>query len=62
MSLYIMPLQLAVLSRVPLAIASPLTGRIAVVLYSALVQFVWLNFAQFASFWLPYQFYQFYQF
>lgn len=58
-SLYIMPLQLAVLSRVPLAIGSSLTGRVAVVGYSALVEFVWLNFAQFASFWVPYQLYPF---
>lgn len=59
MSLYIMPLQLAVLSRMPLAIGSSITGRIAVVGYSALVEFVWLNFAQFASFWVPYRFYPF---
>ncbi len=59
MSLYIMPLQLAVLSRVPLAIGSAQMGRVAVIGYSALVEFVWLNYAQFASFWVPYQFYPF---
>ena len=58
-SLYIMPLQLAVLSRVPLAIGSSLTGRVAVVGYSALVEFVWLNYAQFAKAWVPYHFYPF---
>jgi hypothetical protein len=59
MSLYIMPLQLAVLSRVPVAGGSPLAGRAAILGYSALVEFVWLNYAQFASLWVPYQFYPF---
>lgn len=59
MSLYIIPLQLAVLSRVPLATGSQLGGRVAVLGYSALVEFVWLNYAQFAKAWVPYQFYPF---
>jgi hypothetical protein len=59
MSLYIIPLQLAVLSRVPLAFGSPLAGRVAVLGYSALVEFVWLNYAQFSTAWVPYQFYPF---
>jgi hypothetical protein len=58
-SLYIMPLQVAVLSRVPLATGSRMGGRVAVLGYSALVQFVWLNYAQFAKAWVPYQFYPF---
>lgn len=58
-SLYIIPLQLAVLSRVPLAIGSPVAGRALVLAYSALVEFVWLNYAQFARLWVPYQFYPF---
>jgi hypothetical protein len=38
------------------------TGRntlftVAVVLYYALIQFVWLNYASHAFAWLPYQFY-----
>ena len=56
-SLYIIPLQLAVLSRLPHATGAPLPARVAVLGYSALVEFVWLNYAQFASFWVPYQFY-----
>ena len=59
MSLYIMPLQLAVLSRIPIALNSPFAGRAVVLSYLALVEFVWLNFAQHASFWVPYQFYPF---
>ena len=58
-SLYIIPLQLAVLSRIPLATASVMGGRVAVLGYSALVQFVWLNYAQFARLWVPYRFYPF---
>ncbi len=59
MSLYIIPLQLAVLSRVPLATGSPLGGRVAVLAYSALVEFVWLTYGQFAWAWVPYHFYPF---
>lgn len=57
MSLYLLPLQLAILSRLPLAFGSQFTGKVAVVAYSALVQFVWLNFAQHAQFWVPYRFF-----
>jgi hypothetical protein len=59
MSLYVMPLQIAVLSRIPLALNSSFGGRAAVLTYVALVEFVWLNFAQHAHFWVPYQFYPF---
>ena len=59
MSLYIMPLQLAVLSRIPIALKSPFAGRALVLSYLALVEFVWLNFAQHANFWVPYQLYPF---
>lgn len=57
MSLYILPLQLAVLSRVPLAFNSTAVGRSVILTYAALVEFVWLNFAQHAHLWVPYQFY-----
>jgi len=59
MSLYIMPLQIAVLSRIPLAFNSSFGGRAVVLAYVALVQFVWLNFAQHARYWVPYQVYPF---
>lgn len=60
-ALYLIPLQIFVLSRLPHAL--PESGRadlglvLGVVLYSAAIQFVWLNFAQFANHWLPYQSY-----
>jgi hypothetical protein len=57
MSLYIMPLQIAVLARIPLAFNSTFGGRLVVLSYLALVEFVWLNFAQHAHFWVPYQFF-----
>jgi hypothetical protein len=43
MSLYVMPLQLAVLSRVPVAVKPEALARLAVILYMAAVQFTWLN-------------------
>lgn len=61
LALYLIPLQLFVLSRLPEAF--PDTGRgvslvaVGVIAYSAAVQFVWLNFAANADGWLPYQFY-----
>jgi hypothetical protein len=61
LALYLIPLQLFVLSRVPYAFAAngrP-NGQIAllVIIYSATVQFVWLNYASHSEYWLPYQFY-----
>jgi hypothetical protein len=61
LALYLIPVQLFVLSRLPYAF--PERGRpngqivLAVIAYSALVQFVWLNYAQHSSAWLPYEFY-----
>ena len=57
-SLYLMPLQIVVLSRLPLAF--PRNGRQngllvgTVIVYSAFIQFVWLNFASHAEYWVPY--------
>ena len=60
-ALYWIPLQLFVLSRLPDALGrqgSKNAGWVfAIVAYSAVVQFVWLVFAQTAFAWLPYQFY-----
>lgn len=62
-ALYWIPLQLFVFSRLPIALGA--AGRpgqmwiFFVVGYSALVQFVWLIFADTAFAWLPYQFYPF---
>jgi len=61
MGLYLIPVQIFVLSRLPDAFPakggeiSPVT--LGVIGYSAIVQFIWLNFATHARYWLPYQFY-----
>lgn len=56
LALYIMPLQIAVLSRFPL-IFGPRLGTLIVVIYSLAIEFVWLNFATHARYWIPYQVY-----
>ena len=58
MALYIFPLQLAVLSRVPIAFPGAGT-QFAVILYSLAIQLVWLLFAVHAQYWLPYQLFPF---
>lgn len=61
LGLFLIPLQLAVFSHLPDAIGR--TGKsnrdwVAVILvYYAIVQFVWFNYATHAPAWLPYQFY-----
>lgn len=62
-ALYWIPLQLFVWSRLPNAFGAADNPSqiwvVAVVAYSAAVQFVWLNYADFALYWIPYQFYPF---
>ena len=59
--LYLLPLQLVVFAHLPEVFGRP--GQKngvwvgAVLAYYAVVQFVWLNFATHAQYWLPYQFY-----
>ncbi len=59
MALYLIPVQIFVLSRLPLAwqvrYGAGEIVKIGVIIYSALVLFVWLNFASHAQYWLPYQ-------
>lgn len=58
LALYLIPMQIAVLPR----LCYPLSGKLGTVLvtgYSALVLFVWLNFAVNAEYWLPYRIYPF---
>lgn len=56
MALYAFPLQLAILSRIP--VAFPQAGaRSAVIVYALAVQLVWLNFAAHSEFWVPYRSY-----
>lgn len=57
LSLYLMPLQLVILSRLPFVYTRRGLGVALVAAYSFAVQFVWLNFAVHAKYWLPYQFY-----
>jgi hypothetical protein len=57
LSLYLIPLQLAVLPRVAYLFKGQNLGRFLIILYAALVLFVWLNFAVHAEYWLPYQIY-----
>jgi hypothetical protein len=63
MSLYLIPLQLFVFSRIPHAFSdrdrSALGLVLPVILYSAVVQLVWLNFSNNAHAWIPYRFYPF---
>ena len=59
LALYVMPLQIAVLSRIPGTIMNQLPGKLAIIAYSFAVQFVWLNYAAHAEYWLPYQFFPF---
>jgi len=58
MALYMIPIQLLVLGRLPLALARTRAEykRLAagVVIYSAAVMLVWLNFADDAGAWVPY--------
>jgi hypothetical protein len=59
-ALYLIPLQLFVLSRLPEAFPTKHRANVqlalCVILYSALIQFVWLNYAAHAEYWLPYKF------
>ena len=55
LALYVLPLQLVILSRVPMAYRLPGAGTILVVAYSAVILFGWLAFAKHAEYWLPYQ-------
>ena len=63
LALYLIPLQLIVFARLPLVFGS--RGRrngqltLAIIAYSALVQFVWLIGADNAEYWLPYKVYPF---
>jgi len=61
LALYLIPLQMFVLSRLPFVFRGrgQSNGQVALALiaYSAVIQFVWLNYATNADYWLPYQLY-----
>lgn len=61
LALYLIPLQMFVLSRLPQVFRGRASTNshvvLAVIAYSAIIQFVWLNFANNADYWLPYEVY-----
>ena len=59
LSLYLMPLQIVVLTRVALLGTTRIPGTVAVLAYSWTIEFVWLNFADHARYWVPYKLFPF---
>jgi len=63
LALYLIPLQLVVLSRLPNALSNSETPsgeyKALVIFYCFFVQFTWLNFANHAKYWVPYKLYPF---
>ena len=59
LALYVIPLQLAVLSRPRALGVSERFGTVLIVFYAAAVQFTWLTFAHHARYWVPYHFWPF---
>lgn len=57
MGLYVMPIQIAIWSRVHTAYSLGRFGRVLIVGLSAAILFTWLNFAVFSKAWVPYHFY-----
>ncbi len=57
LALYILPLQLAIVARLPRLGFGVGLGRLVATSYCFAVQFVWLNYATYAIAWIPYQFY-----
>lgn len=56
-ALYVLPLQVAVLARLPFIVDSEIHAKIIILLSSTAVLFVWLNFASHAYAWIPYRSY-----
>lgn len=59
LALYVIPLQLAVLSRPRSVLIGEGLGTVLIVLYAAAVEFTWLNYAHHARYWVPYHFWPF---
>lgn len=59
LALYIIPLQIAVLSRPRVLMVSEGLGTALILLYAAAVQFTWLTYAHHARYWVPYHFWPF---
>lgn len=58
-ALYLIPLQLAVLSRPKSIFPNEGIGTFLVILYCAAIQFTWLTYAHHARFWVPYHLWHF---
>lgn len=59
-ALYLIPLQMLVLGRLPYIVRTKRDTNILflmVIVYSAIIQFVWLNYADNANSWVPYHLY-----
>lgn len=57
LSLYLIPLQIAVLPRLARLRKSYTLGRFLIIGYAAPVLFVWLNYAAHSQYWVPYHIY-----
>ena len=61
LALYLIPIQIVVLTRLPnlLSRSDSPSGeyKFLIVLYCAFIEFVWLNFANHAGYWIPYTLY-----
>jgi hypothetical protein len=61
LSLYVLPMQIVVLSTIPFALNKSRPHRVAlmasVIFFAVAQQFVWLNYADHARFWVPYRLY-----
>jgi hypothetical protein len=59
LALYLIPLQIVILGRIPDAFGGPSKSKmlllVTIIAYSAAIQFVWLNYAVNASGWVPYK-------
>lgn len=56
LALYLIPLQLAIIPRTIGLFRDRRLGTMLVIIYSAAVLFVWLNFASYSKAWIPYRF------
>ena len=54
-SLYLLPLEIVILARIPLAFRSPIFAKLAVIALSGAILSVWMTFAVNAQYWLPYR-------
>jgi hypothetical protein len=57
MALYVIPLQIAVLAKIPALSDERPSARVAIIAFATSVLVIWLNFAAFSYTWLPYRTY-----